>query len=649
MCSKKVAGIIAVIIGVVLVVIGITLGVVLTNMIQKAVEEEVCVNNKESPGYKRWEGPTEITTKVYFWNITNRDAFLYRSQKPTLKETGPYVYTTKAKQVGVKFENGKVTSTSFDQITFNKTLTKKECPKCSKHDQVTVLNPAYLGLMKEFGSAKDFSTALIPLALKILFKQLTGNQTGSENSTYMKMGQARSELELVYGSSNPAFGSWVRANYPSLPHGNFSVTQMRGLYGALMNASKFGPFSNPSLLTKCTDRNTPNISIECGLVINLNIYIKTRQLQYTVKPFIDSLLCPDSTSCFNTSLHTSVLMIAQFVTDPLPKFVMRYLDDQNYGLTATRKQSDISLGYVMTNLPIPPRFSSGIPVPGILTSHDSEIQAKANGTNSTFYTCESSEGDRFAYAAIGGENKVNQSLYPNATEEQLKVHGYYSQFPGQKDLKPCTTDYRGLAESYPIFLPQFRFAVPVTYKRVVEVHSIPMHRYVLRSDVVNVNNVTVFKRGIFDVTRLLGGPLYISLPGFLHGDPSLYNELKLQKPRPRKYGSYLNIEPVSGTAMQLKVRIQLNGVITSKSLFKEYHGHSNVSFVNKFIPIWWSETSASIDEETAEEYNSQLFGSLRLSCGLVVALPLIGGILLILGIIVIVYAVKKNTSSVTTE
>ena len=60
MCSKKVAGIIAVIIGVVLVVIGITLGVVLTNMIQKAIEEEVCVNNKESPGYKRWVSSRKV-------------------------------------------------------------------------------------------------------------------------------------------------------------------------------------------------------------------------------------------------------------------------------------------------------------------------------------------------------------------------------------------------------------------------------------------------------------------------------------------------------------------------------------------------------------------------------------------------------------
>ena len=62
-------------------------------------------------------------------------------------------------------------------------------------------------------------------------------------------------------------------------------------------------------------------------------------------------------------------------------------------------------------------------------------------------------------------------------------------------------------------------------------HRIPMHRYVLGSEAVNVNNVTVCTRRIFDVTRLLGGPLYISLPGFLHGDPSLYKELKLQERR----------------------------------------------------------------------------------------------------------------------
>ena len=44
---------------------------------------------------------------------------------------------------------------------------------------------------------------------------------------------------------------------------------------------------------------------------------------------------------------------------------------------------------------------------------------------------------------------------------------------------------------------------------------------------------------------------------------------------------------------------------------------------------------------------SQLFGGLRLACGLLVALPVIGGLLLIVGVVLVVLAVKKS-SSVTT-
>jgi len=43
----------------------------------------------------------------------------------------------------------------------------------------------------------------------------------------------------------------------------------------------------------------------------------------------------------------------------------------------------------------------------------------------------------------------------------------------------------------------------------------------------------------------------------------------------------------------------------------------------------------------------QLFESLRLSCGLLVALPVIGGLFLVVGVALIVVAVKKG-SSVTT-
>ena len=41
-----------------------------------------------------------------------------------------------SKKVGVKFENGQVTSRSFEQAKFNKTLTEKECDSCHEDDEV---------------------------------------------------------------------------------------------------------------------------------------------------------------------------------------------------------------------------------------------------------------------------------------------------------------------------------------------------------------------------------------------------------------------------------------------------------------------------------------------------------------------------------
>ena len=187
-----------------------------------------------------------------------------------------------------------------------------------------------------------------------------------------------------------SFGSWARKN--------FSQIEMRGLYEALMDSSKFGPFLNASLLKKCTNIRMPYVSIDCGLVINLGILANSSQnVSAKVMNIIHDILCPSNGSCFNAT-YTNLLFVAGFVKDALPNFVMKYLlESQNYGLTTSRGQSDVSLGYVMSNLTLPPS-GSGIPVPGIVTSHASESQAKTTKKNTTFYTCESSMEKRFSYA-----------------------------------------------------------------------------------------------------------------------------------------------------------------------------------------------------------------------------------------------------------
>jgi len=58
--------------------------------------------------------------------------------------------------------------------------------------------------------------------------------------------------------------------------------------------------------------------------------------------------------------------------------------------------------------------------------------------------------------------------------------------------------------------------------------------------------------------------------------------------------------------MQLKLRLQLNGKVLKSALHSSYPKTENVTFVDKLIPISWVETEASIDQETAEEYSSQV-------------------------------------------
>ena len=49
-------------------------------------------------------------------------------------------------------------------------------------------------------------------------------------------------------------------------------------------------------------------------------------------------------------------------------------------------------------------------------------------------------------------------------------------------------------------------------------------------------------------------------------------------------------------------------------------------------------------EEFIISLSLQVFGSLRMSCGLLVSLPVIGGILVIVGLVLILMAVKKPDS-----
>ena len=56
MCSKKTSGIALLVVGFILVALGVIIGLMLPNKVQTTVEDNVCVDSKDSPGYDRWVG-----------------------------------------------------------------------------------------------------------------------------------------------------------------------------------------------------------------------------------------------------------------------------------------------------------------------------------------------------------------------------------------------------------------------------------------------------------------------------------------------------------------------------------------------------------------------------------------------------------------
>lgn len=275
---------------------------------------------------------------------------------------------------------------------------------------MTVLNAAYLGLMAKVKSAKDFGTAFIPLILNLVFHALDG-KTRNRNNTLLLMGKSQTDQLEFPSTATLAFGSWINSNHPNPLQNaafghlkrNYSLQEMSGLYGALTD-STFLPFTNTSLLARCTNKTNPPSRV-CGLAINLGIYADPNvpsNVKLPIAPWIQSFLCPKASSCYNTTNNSAaILAVAAFIAGPLPRFVLQYLENNNYGLTTTRNQSEIILGYSMDRLPLPPPFvPSVIPVPGPVTSYNNETEAKARGKNSTFYTCESTE-QRFTYAGKG--------------------------------------------------------------------------------------------------------------------------------------------------------------------------------------------------------------------------------------------------------
>uniref|UniRef100_A0A8C5E296 Platelet glycoprotein 4 n=1 Tax=Gouania willdenowi TaxID=441366 RepID=A0A8C5E296_GOUWI len=190
------------------------------------------------------------------------------------------------------------------------------------------------------------------------------------------------------------------------------------------------------------------------------------------------------------------------------------------------------------------------------------------------------------------------------------------------------------ATSFPPFIdkkkPLFFFSsdicrsVSASYVNTMDLKGIDVYRYsllpsTLASPVDNPDNHCFcrdFKTtknctlaGVLDISSCQDGrPIYISLPHFLHGSPSLREGVLGLNPVEVYHDTYLDVEPTTGFTLRFAKRIQVNMM---------YGPSANITVLKKvkdytIFPLVWLNETAALDDETADMFKRELFSRIKL-------------------------------------
>uniref|UniRef100_A0A3B3YKR7 Platelet glycoprotein 4 n=1 Tax=Poecilia mexicana TaxID=48701 RepID=A0A3B3YKR7_9TELE len=209
-------------------------------------------------------------------------------------------------------------------------------------------------------------------------------------------------------------------------------------------------------------------------------------------------------------------------------------------------------------------------------------------------------------------------------------------FPVHGDIFHVTKLNRNVqyASSFPPFVkkkdPLFFFSsdicrsVSASYERTVDLKGIDVYRYSLLpstlaspldnpdnkcfcSNMKTTKNCTL--AGVLDISSCQQGrPVYISLPHFLHGSPSLRTDVLGLSPHEEHHKTFLDVEPTSGFTLNFAKRIQVNmmygpsKVITVLKKVKDY----------TIFPLVWLNETATLDDETAEMFKKELISRIQM-------------------------------------
>ncbi|KDR20477.1 Scavenger receptor class B member 1 [Zootermopsis nevadensis] len=116
-----------IVVGLVLILLGAIVTVYFSSWINSIIDNKIILRNgSQTFGWWR-KPPVEPVIRIYVYNVTNPEEFLYEGKKPMLDELGPYVYEEVWEKVNLRINDN-------NTITFNQRKTFKFVPELSVGD-----------------------------------------------------------------------------------------------------------------------------------------------------------------------------------------------------------------------------------------------------------------------------------------------------------------------------------------------------------------------------------------------------------------------------------------------------------------------------------------------------------------------------------
>ncbi len=175
--TKSIGAVAFLALGIALVPTGFFMRDFILNELDKGIADEISIPGPHDSNYNEfisnnYTGAVPMHRKFYMWNLTNPSEFI-EGIKPVYDEVGPYIFREFTTKYHVNY------STNLEEVSYKQYSTyifepSLSDPSCNLDDEITNINPAYLGVLEQAGSEANLIKVMFPTILsevKGLFEQ----------------------------------------------------------------------------------------------------------------------------------------------------------------------------------------------------------------------------------------------------------------------------------------------------------------------------------------------------------------------------------------------------------------------------------------------------------------------------------------------